>query len=462
MHGRLHEVLCIDVSSCEGRLESVPSIALQKCLDICLLCVYVCVCVSVCVCVCVSQVVEEAIESVASKALRKSLDISFHINSYADTFVRGDSERLRQILLNLLSNAIKFTKTGQVYLTVKHEELTTTHATFRFSVYDSGMGISSNDQNLLFHRFSQVDSSITREFGGTGLGLAISKEFAELMNGSIGVDSTPDVGSLFFFTAMFQLSKQQHTPFVIGVAAGDKPPTVLLVAHNETLRLCISRDLEEMGATVISIVSTQQIGEIEQDFDMLVFCPSVSQLLTSEAARHSQWWIQRPGLHPQNLQSNFLGLDCAWRSEEEVVAVTSRVSRSANGDILSTIRSSLQGLEAKGLEAASASTSLLTSEATQYSQSWLQQQALLAQDLPSNRLSVGEAGAGAADSSSSTDGDTLKTILTSLRALEARFEKSHKGSIKSIVLCPSTQLKYFQKVLGTSCTIVSRPGEMHT
>lgn len=150
--------------------------------------------------------IEDAVDSVASRALRKGLEICSFFDPRSLTSCNGDPDRLRQILLNLLSNAIKFTKTGQVYVVVEQEERTQTHATFRFKVYDSGIGISEKGLKKLFTRFSQVDSSTTREFGGTGLGLAISKEFAELMNGSMGVNSTPGVGSMFWFTAMFQVT----------------------------------------------------------------------------------------------------------------------------------------------------------------------------------------------------------------------------------------------------------------
>eukprot|EP00292_Cryptomonas_paramecium_P004830 CAMPEP_0113680120 /NCGR_PEP_ID=MMETSP0038_2-20120614/11096_1 /TAXON_ID=2898 /ORGANISM="Cryptomonas paramecium" /LENGTH=516 /DNA_ID=CAMNT_0000598373 /DNA_START=395 /DNA_END=1942 /DNA_ORIENTATION=- /assembly_acc=CAM_ASM_000170 len=143
----------------------------------------------VCVDFDVRGVMEDAVDSVASRALSKGLEMCSFMGPDTRTLVMGDPDRLRQILLNLLSNAIKFTKTGQVYVLVELEEETSTHKTFRFKVYDSGIGISEEGQKKLFNRFSQVDSSTTRTYGGTGLGLAISKQFAELMNGSMGVQS---------------------------------------------------------------------------------------------------------------------------------------------------------------------------------------------------------------------------------------------------------------------------------
>jgi PAS domain S-box-containing protein len=224
----------------------------------------------------VRHVVEDAVDSVASRALAKGLEICCYLDPKCSTSVNGDPDRLRQILLNLLSNAIKFTKSGQVYVVVEQEEVTATHTTFRFKVYDSGIGISDTGQKKLFNRFSQVDSSTTREFGGTGLGLAISKEFAELMNGSMGVNSTANVGSMFWFTAMFQVRPETHPPFQILMEPGQKLPTVMLVASNETLRNSFLRIIEGLGLNVISVVTTEELHRETHDYDVIIMCPSAA------------------------------------------------------------------------------------------------------------------------------------------------------------------------------------------
>ena len=219
----------------------------------------------------VRQVIEDAVDSVASRALRKGLEICSFIDPRSLTSCNGDPDRLRQIVLNLLSNAIKFTKFGQVYVVVEQEERTATHVTFRFKVYDSGIGISEKGQKKLFTRFSQVDSSTTREFGGTGLGLAISKEFAELMNGSMGVNSTPGVGSLFWFTAMFQVVTEEQPPLYIPI--GNRP-TATLVAYNETLRNTLVRLLEALGMDVKSFPHTNQVDFTDTHTDVIILCPA--------------------------------------------------------------------------------------------------------------------------------------------------------------------------------------------
>ena len=144
---------------------------------------------------------ELALDLHADAAARKSLELVMHIDADVPGRVRGDPVRLRQIVLNLMSNAIKFTPRGEVVLNVTNAGRRGDRSLLRFEVTDTGIGVPAAVQATLFQPFVQADSSTTRRFGGTGLGLAICKRLAELMHGQIGVKSTGEGGSTFWFTA---------------------------------------------------------------------------------------------------------------------------------------------------------------------------------------------------------------------------------------------------------------------
>ena len=139
--------------------------------------------------------VESATKLLQPKAQEKSLNLAVHIDPDLPTLVMGDADRIRQIVMNLLGNAIKFTETGSVAVFVGRND---TNDDIKISVVDTGVGIPSDKVEILFDRFSQIDSSSTRQHDGSGLGLAISKELTDAMNGEIGVHTKLGEGSEFF------------------------------------------------------------------------------------------------------------------------------------------------------------------------------------------------------------------------------------------------------------------------
>lgn len=151
------------------------------------------------------KTMNEVIDLFDIGAKQKGLSITGNIDMTIPNHIIGDSVRLRQILSNLVGNAIKFTEQGGVVINVHVAEKYYNKVKLRFVITDTGIGIPEDKLEKLFKRFSQVDESNTRRFGGTGLGLAISKKLIEIMDGEIGVESRENVGSSFFFTAVFGL-----------------------------------------------------------------------------------------------------------------------------------------------------------------------------------------------------------------------------------------------------------------
>jgi two-component system sensor histidine kinase/response regulator len=169
----------------------------------------------------------------------------------------GDSARLKQILINLLGNAVKFTEHGEIILRVDREACNGSEIELRFSVSDTGPGIPPEKQKAIFHAFSQADNSVTRRFGGTGLGLSISSKIVDLMKGRIWLESEVGKGSIFFFTAKFELGSPSVADSEPAVAQLYGVRALLVDAH-ATTRAFLQETLSAKGAEVTAVGTTGQ------------------------------------------------------------------------------------------------------------------------------------------------------------------------------------------------------------
>ncbi len=146
------------------------------------------------------EVIEDVAELLSGTARQKKIDFVPVIPLNLPERIKGDANRLRQVLINLVGNAIKFTETGEVVLIVEILGIENNTADISFTIKDTGIGITPEQRKIIFDAFAQADSSITRQFGGTGLGLSISSKLVELMGGKIEVESEAGKGSTFRFT----------------------------------------------------------------------------------------------------------------------------------------------------------------------------------------------------------------------------------------------------------------------
>ena len=197
-----------------------------------------------------TEQLQDILDLYLPRADAKRLDLRLQRHDGVPPWVKGDPLRIRQILLNLLDNAIKFTQKGEVSLKVT--PVAGTPRQIRFTVQDTGLGMTPDVQARIFQAFSQGDGSVTRKFGGTGLGLTICRQLAELMGGSLTLESTPGQGSAFHLTLPLptarpgrQIPKQTQVGMTF-------PGTRVMVAEDNPVNLkLVSYMLESMGVEVL-------------------------------------------------------------------------------------------------------------------------------------------------------------------------------------------------------------------
>ena len=197
--------------------------------------------------------VEDFFQSMRPLAEKKGLKFHLRVEEDVPRYVRGDPGRIRQILSNLVSNAIKFTSKGSVRIEIEKEKEEEWGHILRFTVKDTGMGIPKEKLGMLFTRFSQVDSSVSKKFGGTGLGLAISKKLCEMMGGEIGVKSVPGKGSVFWFTLRLKKGKRLEENRDMSYLNRDRvrfSGKILVVDDNPLNGEVLKRLLEKLGLEV--------------------------------------------------------------------------------------------------------------------------------------------------------------------------------------------------------------------
>ena len=192
----------------------------------------------------VGPMVEETIDILAVKAFGKGLELICDIDPQLMGAMIGDPARLKQILMNLLGNAIKFTEKGEVVVTVSKGETWSgeenkTYRTIAIAVSDTGIGISKEKIEQIFERFTQADSSTTRNYGGTGLGLTIAKNLAELMGGSLEVQSEQGKGSVFILRIPLEVVDGSTGADAAGAAGVDPTPTAAAVKNRATRALVV-------------------------------------------------------------------------------------------------------------------------------------------------------------------------------------------------------------------------------
>ena len=267
------------------------------------------------------EVLDNLSTQITIKAQEKEgLEVLFRTDNNVPRSLVGDPLRLSQVLMNLTNNAIKFTEHGEIVVSTELAGMTRKTATLQFSVRDTGIGLTEEHMSRLFTSFNQADTSITRKYGGSGLGLTICQRIVEMMGGKIWVQSTPDVGSTFFFTAVFgtdqEAERVRYVPplNLIGIK-------VLVVDDNPTSREIFQKMLESFSFEVTLVASGEEgLEEIEKSiaghpYDLVVMDWKLPGMDGIEAARRIKQNSRLTKIPPIVLVSAYGREEIIWKAE---------------------------------------------------------------------------------------------------------------------------------------------------
>ncbi|MBF0551034.1 MAG: response regulator [Deltaproteobacteria bacterium] len=251
-----------------------------------------------------AECLDAAIKTNASPAYVKKLELRGDIQAGVPVFLKGDSNRLGQIIINLVGNAVKFTDQGSVVITVTSESQTAEEVLLHFAVTDTGIGIPKKIQDLIFQPFSQADNSASRKYGGTGLGLTISAQLVNKMGGRIWIESEEGQGSTFHFTARFGLSaatadKAGPAETKAGLSSLEHL-RILLVEDNIVNQKVAVKILERYGAKSITLANNgrEALDALNSEgFDLVLMDVQMPVMDGLEATRAIRVREQETGGH---------------------------------------------------------------------------------------------------------------------------------------------------------------------
>ncbi len=252
--------------------------------------------------------IETILENISNiteiKTREKNIELLIRIAPDIPLKLIGDPLRLEQVLLNLTNNAVKFTDNGEIIISITEDKrISSDKIRLLFSVADTGIGMTAEQLGRIFQPFSQAETSTTRTFGGTGLGLTICKKIVELMNGKIWVESKINKGSIFYFTAEFNIADEKSAIFDDTLISKLRGLKALIIDDNEQSRLIIKELLEQFYfSTVLAASGAEGLAEFEKPnnkFDIVFIdwkMPELDGLTTAKIIKEKQTNENKPAI----------------------------------------------------------------------------------------------------------------------------------------------------------------------